>query len=375
MAGIYIHIPFCKQKCHYCDFYKETTVYQKSGFLKALSIEMKERNSFLMGEKIDTIYFGGGTPSVLSILDIRSILSEIDSLWDVAANAEITMEANPDDLSPDYLNDLIQTPVNRLSIGIQALDDEILRFLYRRHRAQQAVEVVEMAKAIGFKSISIDFIYGIPGLSLSGWKDCLSQAIQLDVDHISAYHLGIEPDTQFGRLKSQGKIKEIDEEVSLEHYQIMCEMLGRAGYQHYEISNFCRPGRESRHNSSYWNNQIYLGLGPSAHSYNGTERSWNVRNLTEYIRQLNKPVLPSESEVLSDKDRFNEMLMTKLRTQQGLSLNYLKQTFPETFINELRTKLQTMIDNHLLVLENEMIRIPEKQWFVSDSLIADLFIL
>lgn len=375
MAGIYIHIPFCKQKCHYCDFYKETTVYQKAGFLKALSIEMEERKSYLMGEKLQTIYFGGGTPSVLSVSEIGKVINQIYTIWDVADDAEITLEANPDDLSEDYLKDLIQTPVNRLSIGIQSLDDEILRFLYRRHHARQAIEVVELAGNIGFSSISIDFIYGIPGLSVSGWKDCLQQAIQLDVGHISAYHLGIEPDTQFGRLKSQGKIKEVDEDLSLMHYNVLREMLGEAGYLHYEISNFCKPGMESRHNSSYWNNKLYLGLGPSAHSYNGTERSWNVRSVSDYIKQLNHHILPSESEVLSLKDRFNEMLMTNLRTRQGLSISYLQHSFPKEYMAQLNNRMQMMVKNHQLIIENQTIRIPEEQWFVSDSLIADLFIL
>lgn len=375
MAGIYIHIPFCKQKCHYCDFYKETTVNHKKTFLQALDIEISIQAGFLADEEIHTVYLGGGTPSVLQMSELENLMTHLRQTFRLSPDAEKTIEVNPDDISLDYLQGLKQIGFNRLSMGIQSFDPAILRFLYRRHNAEQAEKAVLLAQQAGFSNLSVDFIYGIPGLSEEVWMDTLQRLIQLNPEHISAYHLGIEPDTQFGRLKSQGKLKEIDEELSLKHYRLLREMLGNAGYQHYEISNFCKPGFESKHNSGYWNNSRYLGLGPSAHSFNGLERFWNVRNLHQYMEQIQQGILPNESETLSPGDRFNEYLMTHLRTARGVELSYLQEHFSSDVLQELMKTVNRLLSSGQLSLENEHIRISPEHWIISDSLISDLFIL
>lgn len=375
MAGIYIHIPFCKQKCHYCDFYKETTVNHKKTFLQALDIEISIQAGFLADEEIHTVYLGGGTPSVLQMSELENLMTHLQQTFRLSPDAEKTIEVNPDDISLDYLQGLKQIGFNRLSMGIQSFDPAILRFLYRRHNAEQAEKAVLLAQQAGFSNLSVDFIYGIPGLSEEVWMDTLQRLIHLNPEHISAYHLGIEPDTQFGRLKSQGKLKEIDEELSLKHYRLLRDMLGNAGYQHYEISNFCKPGFESKHNSGYWNNSRYLGLGPSAHSFNGLERFWNVRNLHQYMEQIQQGILPNESETLSPSDRFNEYLMTHLRTARGVELSYLQVHFSSDVLQELMKSVNRLLSSGQLRLENEHIRISPEHWIISDSLISDLFIL
>ncbi len=375
MAGIYIHIPFCKQKCHYCDFYKETTVNHKKTFLQALDIEISIQAGFLADEEIHTVYLGGGTPSVLQMSELENLMTHLRQTFRLSPDAEKTIEVNPDDISLNYLQELKQIGFNRLSMGIQSFDPAILRFLYRRHNAEQAEKAVLLAQQAGFSNLSVDFIYGIPGLSEEVWMDTLQRLIQLNPEHISAYHLGIEPDTQFGRLKSQGKLKEIDEELSLKHYRLLREMLGNAGYQHYEISNFCKPGFESKHNSGYWNNSRYLGLGPSAHSFNGLELFWNVRNLHLYKEQIQQGILPNESETLSPGDRFNEYLMTHLRTTRGVELSYLQENFPDDVYQEFMKSVNHLLLSEQLSLQNDYIRISPEHWIISDSLISDLFIV
>lgn len=375
MAGIYIHIPFCIRKCHYCDFYKESGTAGKKAFLTALIEEIGLQKNYLGNFTVDTIYFGGGTPSVLKRMELESILQILFQTFKVDSVAEITFEANPDDLSQPYLDDLAATSVNRLSIGIQSFNAEVLRLLYRRHSAGQAIEAIQMARNSGFRNLSIDLMYGIPSMSRSEWQKSVETALSLEPEHISAYHLGIEPGTQFGRLKKQGVLKEIDEEESLGQYSYLTESMKQAGYQHYEISNFCREGYESRHNTSYWKNIPYLGLGPSAHSFNGKQRQWNVSSISRYNQSLNNRVIPFETEDLNKKDTFNEYLMTNLRTKWGVDIDYLRESYPDWMFSRFVNQIKEESLRIHLIIEGGNIRIKPESWFVSDHLISELFIL
>lgn len=375
MAGIYIHIPFCIRKCHYCDFYKESGTAGKNSFLAALSQEIELQKDYLGGQGIKTIYFGGGTPSVLKRKEVESILRLLFQTFSVSPDAEITFEANPDDLNQQYLDELALTPVNRLSIGIQSFHAEVLRLLYRRHSAGQAVEAVRMARSSGFRNLSIDLMYGIPSMNRMDWQKSVETALSLQPEHISAYHLGIEPDTQFGRLKKQGKMKEIDEEESLWQYNFLTNSMKSAGYQHYEISNFCQEGYESKHNTSYWKNIPYLGLGPSAHSFNGRQRQWNKSSVGEYNQALKNNEIPCEIENLNEKDAFNEYLMTNLRTQWGVDLTFIHEKYPEPFFTQFVQQIQEEVFEPHIIQEGQSIKIKPESWFVSDHLISELFIL
>ena len=283
MAGIYIHIPFCKRRCIYCDFFSTTQSEKKPAYVHALCQELNIRKDYLEGEDIETIYLGGGTPSQLTQEELEEIFSTLYNIYKVKEDAEITLEANPDDLTPEYVAMLRQLPINRISMGIQTFQEETLKLLHRRHTAKQAIEAFERCREAGFQNISIDLMYGLPGETLDTWKQDLQQAIALHPEHISAYHLIYEEDTALWKLREQHQVEEADEDLSLTLFTTLIDELTGAGYQHYEISNFCLPGLHSRHNSSYWTGKKYLGCGPSAHSFNGTSRQWNVASLSAYI--------------------------------------------------------------------------------------------
>ena len=276
MAGIYIHVPFCKRKCGYCNFYSTTRLDMKACYLQAVNMELQQRRGYLNGEEVRTIYFGGGTPSLLEPAEIQSVIDTIKQLHSVADNSEITVEANPDDLTDNHISQLAETDVNRLSIGIQSFDDEMLQLMNRRHTAQQAVEAVKNSQRQGFGNISVDLIYGLPKMSSDDWRRQLEFVGSLNVQHLSAYHLSYEDGTAFGLKLKRGQLAEVSEDESLEQFDILTEWAKKEGFEHYEISNFARLGFRSRHNSSYWNRTIYLGVGPAAHSYNRTTRSWNL---------------------------------------------------------------------------------------------------
>lgn len=375
MAGIYIHIPFCKQKCFYCDFYSRITTDEKlySDYVDALVKEIELRSNYL-DEPVKTIYFGGGTPSTLNINLLNKIFDKLENTFDTSQLDEVTFEVNPDDVDEDYIKSLRdKTPINRISIGVQSFSDKDLKFLNRRHNAKQAIEAVEILKKY-FDNISLDLIYGIPGSPIKTWKKNLEIFFGLNIPHLSAYHLTIEENTVFGRWKQTGKISEIKEEESVEEFGLLMALTGKNGFMHYEISNFAREGYISKHNFSYWTGEKYLGLGTSAHSYNGTSRLWNIANVTKYIERINKGQLPAESEVLTRKDKFNEYVMTRLRTYLGIDTGFLEKKFND-YYGQIKNTLKEFEKNGFLELKEKNYVLTDKGKFISDKIIEDLFIV
>ncbi|HEU5292070.1 MAG TPA: radical SAM family heme chaperone HemW [Cyclobacteriaceae bacterium] len=375
MAGIYIHIPFCKQACHYCDFHFSTNQETRKEFIQSVVREVKIQQDYLMGEVIQTVYFGGGTPSMLEARELELVLEAIRSSQQVMEGAEITLEANPDDLSLSKLKELSLLGINRLSIGIQSFHAEILTFLNRAHDANTAIISFQHAREIGFKNISIDLIYGMPNETEDQWKEDIRRAISLQPDHISCYALTIEPKTVFGKWSATGKLKPADDETAARHLEILMDELEQAGFEHYEISNFAKPGFQSRHNSSYWKQEKYLGVGPSAHSYNGSSRQFNIRNNNLYIRSLKNDVIPFEREELSQEDLINEFILTTLRTNWGTDLKKIKQDFGYDLLNKNTDYLSKIFNSELAVLENGVLRLTRKGKLLADKISSDLFVV
>jgi oxygen-independent coproporphyrinogen-3 oxidase len=371
MAGIYIHIPFCKKLCSYCDFYRIISPEEHSSFITALLAEAEIRKSYLADEVISTIYFGGGTPSVLSLKEIRKILDQLYSLFAIDNNCEITVELNPDDIDPSYLKGLKKLNINRISLGIQSWRDEDLVMLNRRHNAEQAEKALKMAFDAGFENITIDLIYGIPGMSASDWSANLEKTFSFNIKHLSAYHLTIEPGTVLGKMKDKGLLKEIDEEESANQFNILIEKAEKAGLIHYEISNFGREGYFSRHNTNYWKQINYLGLGPSAHSFNNYSRQWNVKNVNSYINSIrnNKPFY--EGEELSSKTRFNEYIMTSLRTMWGIDLDFVEKTFEKEGYDYVINTAGKFKDYGLMKQENVNLVLTNQGKMISDNIISE----
>ncbi len=327
MAGIYIHIPFCKKLCFYCDFYHVLSPDDNSAFIDALLKEASIRKDYLGNETVSTIYLGGGTPSVFSIKELGAILNHIYKLFRVSKDCEITIELNPDDIQPAYLSGLKNHNINRISLGIQSWRDSDLKMLNRRHDSAQAVAALEETFDAGFENVTIDLIYGIPGMSLQEWASNLEFSFSFNIQHLSAYHLTFEPGTVFGKMLKKGVISEIDEDDSAAQFNILIEKAESAGFIQYEISNFGKPGFFSVHNSNYWKQISYLGLGPSAHSFNGYSRQWNIRDLKGYIKSLDTGKSFFDREELDTKARFNEYIMTSLRTMWGIDLEYIEKMF------------------------------------------------
>lgn len=325
MAGIYIHIPFCIQKCGYCDFYSIIRLTDKSDFVACLCKEIIDRKDTLNGEAVKTIYFGGGTPSLLSKQDLTKIVDVLFAHYDLSKLEEFTIEVNPDDINMSYLTDLRELGINRLSMGIQSFNNKILTFMNRRHNAAEALQAVELSKRSGFDNVSIDLIYGIPNMSLQEWESSIDTALGMGVQHISAYHLTFEPGTVFYKNLKKNILKEVDDSVSVEQHALLIHKLKEKGFIDYEISNFCQPGFESKHNSSYWNGSNYLGFGPSAHSYSAPSRRWNISDLKEYMKKVQEEECYFEFEILSEKDKYNEAIMLGLRTNKGVELNVINQ--------------------------------------------------
>jgi oxygen-independent coproporphyrinogen-3 oxidase len=323
MAGIYLHIPFCKQACHYCDFHFSTSLKYKDELVQALVKEIQLQKNYLLNETIETIYFGGGTPSLLTADEINLLINTITSLHTVNAGAEITLEANPDDLDKAKLQALRQTPINRFSIGIQSFFDDDLQWMNRVHRAGEAEAAVKRAQDNGFENITVDLIYGYPLLTEQKWKHNLAKVFELDVPHISAYSMTVEPQTALASFIRNKKQPPMNEQQSAEQFNLLMDEMTAKGFEHYEISNFCKPGHYSRHNANYWRGVKYLGIGPSAHSYNGEARQWNIANNAKYIQSIQTNKLPAETEVLTETNRLNEYIMTSLRTSWGLNLDKL----------------------------------------------------
>lgn len=368
MAGLYFHIPFCKRACAYCDFYKQIGTRDLEPTLDAMHRELDLRASYLRGAPVTTVYFGGGTPSLCSPRQIGEFMEQIYGLFDTARLEEVTLEANPDDLTADYLRDLRGAGINRLSVGIQSFDDDCLRLMNRRHDAAQAVRAVETAQRIGFDNISTDLIFGVPGFGGERLRHSIRQMLALGVQHISAYHLTIEPGTFFGRQMAQGRFSPVAEEISEEEFLRVHTELTDAGYEHYEISNFALPGRRARHNASYWHSVPYLGIGPAAHSFDGTERHWNVSSVSRYLAGE-----APEAEQLTLRDRYNEYLMTRLRTAEGIDLEEVRNLFGEKRLEKLMNDLRGPMIAYGLCISERHIALHPEQFLVSDLVIKDLF--
>ena len=374
MAGIYLHIPFCRQACHYCDFHFSTSHKNKDEFVLSLLKEIELRRDYLQGEKIDTIYFGGGTPSLLSADEIARIIDRLQQFHDLSGVKEVTLEANPDDLTGTYLRKLRHTTVNRLSIGIQSFRDVDLKLMNRAHDSKQAQRCVPEAANIGFENITIDLIYGIPGLSQSDWQRNLETALQLPINHLSSYCLTVEPKTALTFQVNKGKVPAVNDDEAADQFDYLISFTEAAGMPWYEVSNFAKPGFESKHNSSYWTGARYLGLGPAAHSFNGKNRSWNVKSNAGYIQQINENILPSEEETLTAEERFNEVVLTSLRTRKGLTLSDIRKYGNENTLKSILEIARKKSDRELLELGDEKIVLTRKGLLFADAIASEFFI-
>lgn len=372
MAGIYIHIPFCKKRCIYCDFFSSTQNEKKTAYIEALCHELMLRNDYIGNETIETIYIGGGTPSQLTDKDFFSIFNTIYKIYSVNGNAEITLEANPDDLHPDYIRMLRTFPFNRISIGIQTFQNEMLKFLNRRHTAEQAIKAFYDCREAGFSNISIDLMYGLPKETEAAWNTDLKQALSMKPEHISAYHLIYEEGTTLWRLREAHQIEEIDENVSVSQFTQLIHTLKQAEYMHYEISNFCLPNYHSRHNLSYWTGEKYLGCGSSAHSYNGTSRQWNIASIDEYIKGIKNGTNIYEKEYLDIYTRYNDFVLTTIRTCWGMSLEKLKMTFGYQLYEYCMKMAHPHLKQKTLEIYHGALKLTEKGIFISDGIMSDL---
>lgn len=375
MAGIYVHIPFCKSRCIYCGFFSTTQLSQRDDYVNCVCKELADRRDYLNGEPIDTIYFGGGTPSLLDVNHLKRIFDTIYNYYNVRACAEITLEGNPDDLTPDFLKSIQTLGFNRLSMGVQSFVDSRLEFIQRRHSSRQALEALSNAVQAGFGNISIDLMFGFPDQTLDEWSRDVDTALSLPVQHISAYSLMYEEGTLMSRMLENGEIEEIDESLSLEMYKCLVMKLREKGFEHYEISNFCLPGYHSRHNSSYWHGIPYLGVGAGAHSYDAISRQYNVESLAAYLSGA-----APQTEVLSSDERYNEFVFTGLRTSQGLSLTELETVFGHEYSSYCLSNAQEHITAGRLKLypvegENKKLVLTSSGIFVSNDIISDLMMV
>lgn len=371
MAGIYVHIPFCLKKCNYCDFYKSTEVAEIDRFISAVKKEMWFRRDYLSDDFINTVYFGGGTPSVLSASQVLQIITAIKSIFKVHNDAEITFEINPDDVNPDYAVSLRETGINRISLGIQSFNDDTLDFMGRRHNSEQAVNAIRSLQNAGFENISIDLIYGIPGMTMEQWKKNLDLAFNLGIKHISAYHLTYHEGTVLFNYLKKGKISEIDEEDSFNQFHELKVYAAANNFIHYEISNFALNGYFSKHNSSYWKQKEYLGLGPSAHSFDVNSRQWNISSLKKYLRSNFSGNSYYEKEDLSENDKFNDYILTSLRTIWGIDLKYIEDNFGKEYLNHLAEVIDRYKNTEFIEKADNIVKLTEKGFFISDKLISD----
>ncbi len=372
MSGIYIHIPFCKQACHYCDFHFSTSTKKKSQLVDMLCHELVLRKNEMISEEIETIYFGGGTPSLLNSEELNHIFQTIFKNYKVTENAEITLEANPDDLSEENLKILNESPVNRLSIGVQSFFEEDLKLMNRAHNSEEALNCLKSARQY-FNNISIDLIYGIPGQSDEQWKENLKIALDLEIPHISSYALTVEPKTALEKFIEKGKVKPVDDEQYRNQFEILVSTLNYNGFEHYEFSNFGKPGYHSRNNMAYWMGKSYLGIGPSAHSFDGKSRKWNISNNTLYIKALEKDQIPQETERLSTTDKYNEFVMTRLRTKFGVKHSEIDEKFGSKYAEHFLKNTEDFLQKDLMKNENGTFHITQKGKFLSDGIASELF--
>lgn len=374
MSGIYLHIPFCKQACYYCNFHFSTSRQHQEEMVNCILQEMEQQRDYLAGATVETIYFGGGTPSLLSDVQLQMLLERLHALFPIAEGAEITLEANPDDLSADRLKSLKAAGINRLSIGVQSFHEADLRWMNRAHDSQQAINCIKDAKEAGFKNMTIDLIYGGPTLSNEGWEANVKQAIALGITHLSCYALTVEPGTALDHFIAKKKMEPTDPDKAALHFELLMQWLKEAGYEHYEISNFALPGWHSRHNSSYWQGKHYLGLGPSAHSFNGHSRQWNVANNALYIKSIQAGEVPFEVESLTTSMQFNEYIMTTLRTSAGCNLEWVAEKFGKDRVLHLLTHSQPFIVAGKMERAGETLRLTTAGRLFADGIAGELFI-
>ncbi|EKT3958146.1 radical SAM family heme chaperone HemW [Flavobacterium psychrophilum] len=374
MAGIYIHIPFCKQACHYCDFHFSTSLKKKDEMVLAIAKEIAMRKNEFKNQTIETIYFGGGTPSLLNVSDLIFLINQVYSNYNVSQNTEITIEANPDDLSENRIIELSKTPINRLSIGIQSFFEEDLQLMNRAHNSAEAKKCLEIATQY-FDNISVDLIYGTPGMSNERWLENIKIALDLNIPHISSYALTVEPKTALHKFIKDGMMPQLDDAMAHEQFLILVDTLETNKFIHYELSNFGKENYFSKNNSAYWLGKKYIGVGPSAHSYDGKNRSWNLSNNGRYLKSISENTLPSETETLSKTDKYNEYIMTGLRTIWGVSLNKIESEFGEKHLKYLLKNTQKYLDDTKLILENNILRTTRKGKFFCDGIASDLFYL
>lgn len=375
MAGIYLHIPFCKQACHYCNFHFSTSLRHKEGMIDAICREISLQKNYLNGAELQSVYLGGGTPSVLAIEDLIRIFELIARLHPIADHAEITLEANPDDLTPEKLQDIKKhTPINRLSIGVQSFFDNDLKWMNRAHHARQAKDAIEDALKAGFEDITVDLIYASPTTSDEQWKQNLETVFEYKIPHLSCYCLTVEEGTALGTFVRRGKQPPVDEEKAARQFDWLMRAATNAGYEHYEISNFALPGHYARHNTSYWFSEPYLGIGPSAHSFDGISRQWNIANNARYIKSIASDIIPYEQEVLTPNQRFNEYVMTSLRTMWGVNKNKLELVFGEIYLSHFLNAAQGYVDTGMLEVKEDTYRLTHQGKFFADRVAMEIFL-
>jgi len=375
MAGIYIHIPFCRRACHYCNFHFSTSLKLKNAFLEALLKEISIRKDYLSGETVNTVYFGGGTPSLLEQAELVTIMDALRHEFEIGSGAEVTLEANPDDISPAKLNEWKEAGINRLSIGVQSFFDSDLVWMNRAHSASQAYNALSDAIHSGFRNISIDLIYGTPGLTDSRWEKNLLTAVNLHIPHLSCYALTVEPGTALDLMTRRKKASPVNSDDQARQFMIMSTFLERHGYEHYEISNLALPGKRSVHNSAYWSGEKYLGLGASAHSFNGTSRQWNVANNALYIKALQNGSVPYEIETLTPVQKLNEYLMTSIRTMEGLDMAHMKKTYGEGYAEKISAQAGKFRERGWLVDSPDRLALTKEGKLFADGIASELFIV
>ena len=374
MAGIYLHIPFCKKACHYCDFHFTTSLKYKDELLHAMHSELDLQQGYLNKKSIETIYFGGGTPSLIGAREIQKLIDKIMQIHLVSPDAEITLEANPDDLDIATVRDLKHTSINRFSIGIQSFFEEDLLWMNRAHNAAEADSSVKRVQDAGFENITLDLIYGYPLLSDQKWKSNIKKVIDLNIPHVSAYAMTVEPKTALASFIAKGKQEAINETQSASQYLELIDSLSEAGFEHYETSNFAKPGCYSKHNTNYWKGVSYLGIGPSAHSFNGETRQWNVANNAKYIDGILKGNIPAEQEILTTANRVNEYIMTSLRTKWGMHLNEIESRFGSDYKVQVEGGLQPFIEKNQIILENNIATLTSRGKLFADRISSELFV-
>ena len=372
---IYIHIPFCRKACSYCDFHFSVNHNKINELVDAIVLEIELRKDYLESKNLNTIYFGGGTPSLLDNHHLKKIFSTINKYFKIDSDTEITLEANPDDLTIEKLGALKQTPINRLSIGVQSFIEDDLKLMNRAHNAEMAVASVMNAAKVGFNNITVDLIYGIPGMDNEKWKQNLLKAFSLPVQHLSCYNLTVEKKTALHKMIREGIVADVNDEDSSNHFRMLMDLAEQNGFDHYEISNFAKGGCYSRHNSSYWKNKHYLGIGPSAHSYNGISRQWNISSNSAYISTISKHEVPCEMEVLTVENKYNEYILTSLRTKWGVSADYILQHFGEKFLNDFLAQTQDHISSGDILVENKSYILSKKGQLLADRIAAKAFLI